>query len=81
MHDLKIETGRHCVPKIPESMRICSHCSSNEVENEIHFVFHCNLHEQIRKTLFNDIPSLILLMNKIKFYFSLITLTLISVKN
>ena len=54
-HDLKIETGRHCVPKIPESMRICSHCSSNEVENEIHFVFHCNLHEQLRKTLFNDI--------------------------
>ena len=54
-HDLKIETGTHCVPKIPESMRICSHCSSNEVENEIHFVFHCNLHEQIRKTLFNDI--------------------------
>ena len=36
-------------------MRICSHCSSNEVENEIHFVFHCNLHEQLRKTLFNDI--------------------------
>ena len=29
--------------------------SSNEVENEIHFVFHCNLHEQLRKTLFNDI--------------------------
>ena len=54
-HDLKIETGRHCVPKIPESMRICSHCSSNELENESHFVFHCNLHEQIRKTLFNDI--------------------------
>ena len=36
-------------------MRICSHCSSNEVENEIHFVFHCNLQEQIRKTFFNDI--------------------------
>ena len=54
-HDLKIETGRHCIPKIPENIRICPHCSSNEVENETHFVFHCNLHEQIRKTFFNDI--------------------------
>ena len=54
-HDLKIETGRHCVLKISENLRICPYCSSNEVENEIHFVFLCNLHEQIRKTFFNDI--------------------------
>ena len=48
-------TGRHCVPKIPENLRICPYCSSNEIEKEFHFVFHCNLHEQIRKKFSNDI--------------------------
>ena len=38
-HDLRIETGRHCVPKIPENLKICQNCSSSEVENEIHFLF------------------------------------------
>ena len=42
-----------------EDFRGCSrgYCSSNEVENEIHLVLHCNLHERIRKTFFNDIIS------------------------
>ena len=42
-HDLKIEISRHCVTKIPD-IRICPYCSSDQVENETHFVFHCNLH-------------------------------------
>ena len=37
-HDLRIETGRHCVPKIPENVRICQHCSFNNIENELHFI-------------------------------------------
>ena len=51
----KFETGRHCVPKIPENLRICPYCSSSEEENEILSVFHCHLHKQIRKTFLNDI--------------------------
>ena len=40
-HDLRIETGRHCVPKIPENVRICQHCSSNNIENKLHIIFDC----------------------------------------
>ena len=54
-HDLRTETGRHCVPKIPQDLRICQNCSSSEVENEIHFLFYCNSYKCIRKTFFNDI--------------------------
>jgi len=32
-HNLRIETGRHSTPKLPEHLRICQYCSSNEVEN------------------------------------------------
>ena len=54
-HDLRIETGRHCVPKIPENVRICQHCSSNNIENELHFIFDCSLHSHARERLFDDI--------------------------
>ena len=29
-HNVRIKTGRRCVPKIPENVRICQHCSSNK---------------------------------------------------
>ena len=52
-HDLRIETGRHCFPKIPESVRICQHCSSNNIENELHIIFDCrSLHSHAREKLF-----------------------------
>ena len=41
-HKLRIETDRYRLPKIPEDLRICQLCSSNEVENEIHFLFECD---------------------------------------
>ena len=41
-HNLRIESGRHCVPKLPEYLRICQHCRSNQIENENHFLFHCD---------------------------------------
>jgi len=31
-HSLRIESGRHCVPKLPESLRICQYCRSNQIE-------------------------------------------------
>ena len=52
-HDLRIETGRHCIPKVPEHLRICKFCSDNEVENESHFLFSCNLYQDIRKKFFD----------------------------
>ena len=55
-HDLRIETGRHCFSKIPENLRICQHCSSNNIENEMHFIFDYSLHSHTtEKKLFGDI--------------------------
>ena len=51
----QLETGRHCIPKVPEHLRICKFCSDNEVENESHFLFSCNLYQNIRKKFFDDV--------------------------
>ena len=57
-HDLRIETGRHFVPKIPENVEICQHCSSNNIENEMHFIFDAVASTatlRTEKKLFDDI--------------------------
>jgi len=56
-HKLRIETGRHSTPKLPEDLRICQYSSSNEVENEVHFILSCNKYDTIRKSLVEDIIS------------------------
>ena len=56
-HNLKIETGRHSYPKIPENLRTCDHCETGNIENETHFLFRCKLYNQIRNTLYNNIES------------------------
>ena len=38
-HNLRIDSGRHCTPKLPETLRICQYCCSNQIENEMHFLF------------------------------------------
>ena len=53
----KNSNGRHSTPKIPEHLRICQCCSSNEVENEVHFLLSCNRYDAIRKSLMDDIIS------------------------
>ena len=42
------------IPKTPEDLKICDHCSLDSVENEIstYQLFHCDLHDDLRKTLF-----------------------------
>ena len=50
-HNLKIETGRFTIPKTPEDLRICDHFNLNSVENEMRILFHCNLYDNLRKTL------------------------------
>ena len=48
-HQLLIEKGRYI--GIPRHNRICPRCTSNEVEDEIHFLFNCTALEDNRKTL------------------------------
>ena len=54
-HSLRIESGRHCIPKLPESLRICQYCHSNQIEDEIHFLFHCDRYRTIRQQITSDI--------------------------
>ena len=56
-HRLRIETDRYHLPKIPENLRICQLCSSNKVENEIHFLFECNLNKNLRQHFFQDVEA------------------------
>ena len=53
-HNWKIEAGRFTIPKTPdhEDLRICDKCNLNSVENELHILFHCDLYNDLRKTLF-----------------------------
>ena len=50
-HSLRIESERHCVPKLPE----CQHCQSNQIENDNHFLFHCDRYKTIRQQITSDI--------------------------
>ena len=45
----------HCVPKLPECLKICQHCHSNQLENENHFLFHCDRYKTIRQQITSDI--------------------------
>ena len=56
-HKLSIETDRDHLPKIPENLRICQLCSSNKVENEIHFLFECNLYKNLRQHFLQDVEA------------------------
>ena len=37
-HNLRIENGRFTIPKTPENLRICYHCTLNSVEDEMHLI-------------------------------------------
>ena len=52
-HNLRIENGSFTIPKTPENLRICYHCSLNSVEDEMHLLFHCALYDDLRDT-FSD---------------------------
>ena len=42
-HILEIERGRHVKPqKLPPEQRICQRCTSNSVDDEIHFLITCS---------------------------------------
>ena len=46
-HSLYIERGRH--NNVPRNMRICNHCSLNDIEDEFHFILKCPLYKDLRK--------------------------------
>lgn len=70
-HNLRIETGRHEIPKLPVENRICNKCSLNEVEDEIHCLLVCPNQGVVREMLFdvasNTVPNFQQLSNHDKF--------------
>lgn len=62
-HNLKIEEGRRCKPKIDKENRICIEC--NKVEDEVHFLIDCKKYTEERNDLFAKIASIYPNFNKI----------------
>ena len=53
-----IETGRYCRPIFPRENRFCKFCQNNEVEDEIHLIFDCNMYSELRKTFLDKLRAL-----------------------
>ena len=49
---LAIETGRYTVSKTPLHDRTCQFCTVNVLEDEMHFLLHCEFYTDIRFKLF-----------------------------
>ena len=58
-HDLKIERGRFNNPITPINQRICTRCESNEIDDELHLLLHCNAMNNEREFLLNSIAGII----------------------
>ena len=70
---IRIETGRFIGERIED--RLCRMCDQNQIENKIHFMFHCSLYNEIKHTVLSclyeetiisktDNEKLYLLMNQ-----------------
>jgi hypothetical protein len=59
-HELKIERDRYKKPYVERSQRICEKCSSNQTEDELHFIINCPLYIDNREIMFNNIGELCL---------------------
>ena len=57
-HNLRIETGRHCYPRIPVHERTCKMCHQNQIEDEYHFFTHCELYKDERVELLCQLIAL-----------------------
>ena len=52
---LAIETGRYS--GVAEGNRVCKICNSDQVENEVHFLFDCNMYQQERAEFLDAIKG------------------------
>ena len=58
-HHLRIETGRHTHPSTPPHLRICTKCTSNKVDDELHFTIECTKFQHLREPLFKKVTEII----------------------
>ena len=55
-HKLMIETGRYS--QIPRVNRLCPTCGSNQIEDEIHLLFHCPKDSIFRDRFYKKLLSI-----------------------
>lgn len=58
-HQLAIETGRHKKTWLPKEERVCGHCTTGEVETEMHFLLYCDKYSSQRDSLFTEMTTFI----------------------
>ena len=54
-HRLGVELGRHQKPRLPEERRLCIFCNSRKLDDEVHFLIHCEFLTNARKTFFSTV--------------------------
>lgn len=54
-HSLDIEKGRHKKSWSPKEQRICGHCTTDEVETEVHFLLKCPKYESEPRAFFKEL--------------------------
>ena len=54
---IRIETGRF--ERLKESERICKLCKDNKIENEFHFIFECQLYNNLRGDSLNHVYTFV----------------------
>ena len=58
-HSLAIEKGRHKKSWLPTEQRVCGHCTTGEVETEMHFLLKCDKYNHITVEYFQKFDLLI----------------------
>ena len=54
---LRIETASYVRPIIPEEERLCLICNSGQIENETHFLLHCNAYSEERQYTLRNVEN------------------------
>ena len=52
---LRIETGRYVDEKVED--RLCTLCTAGTIEDEIHFIFHCDRYKDIRNSFIENVNN------------------------
>ena len=53
----KLRTSSHRYQDVPRHNRICTKCSSNVIEDELHFLFECSKYDEDRESMLFEITT------------------------
>jgi hypothetical protein len=53
----KLHTSSHRYQGVPRHNRVCTKCSSNIIEDELHFLFECSKYDEDRESMLFEITT------------------------